>query len=130
MVPATEPLPDDEAEIKKLAKQIGYPVMLKASWGGGGRGMRPIEDESTLIESVHAGKRESKAAFGRDEVYLEIAELGITAGSGCAAGTVLDLAVRGIHSTLVERDEGTAVEGRQEAVGRGESRGTRVAGQE
>ena len=71
VVPATEPLPDDEEEIKKLANKVGYPLMLKASWGGGGRGMRPIEDESTLIESVRSGKRESKAAFGRDEVYLE-----------------------------------------------------------
>ena len=71
VVPATEPLPDDDEEIRKLAAKVGYPLMLKASWGGGGRGMRPIEDESMLIESVRAGRRESKAAFGRDEVYLE-----------------------------------------------------------
>ena len=71
VMPATNPLPDDAAEIKRLAAQVGYPVMLKASWGGGGRGMRPIESEDTLLESVQAAKREAKAAFGNDEVYLE-----------------------------------------------------------
>ena len=71
VVPATDPLPDDAEEIKKLAKAIGYPVMLKASWGGGGRGMRAIRNEADLIREVTEGKREAKAAFGKDEVYLE-----------------------------------------------------------
>jgi pyruvate carboxylase len=71
VVPATEPLPEDEEEIRRLAAAIGYPLMLKASWGGGGRGMRPIENEAGLIEAVRSGKREAKATFGRDEVYLE-----------------------------------------------------------
>ena len=71
VVPATDPLPDDAAKIKKLAKEIGYPLMLKASWGGGGRGMRAIRSEKDLIREVTEGKREAKAAFGKDEVYLE-----------------------------------------------------------
>jgi len=71
VVPASPPLPDDPAEIKRLAAEVGYPVMLKASWGGGGRGMRPIESEATLLDSVAAARREAKAAFGKDEVYLE-----------------------------------------------------------
>ncbi|TIR17182.1 MAG: pyruvate carboxylase [Mesorhizobium sp.] len=71
VVPATEPLPDDMDEVKKLAAQIGYPVMLKASWGGGGRGMRAIRAEADLAREVMEGKREAKAAFGKDEVYLE-----------------------------------------------------------
>ncbi len=71
VMPATDPLPDDPDEIKRLAAGIGYPVMLKASWGGGGRGMRPIDSEATLLDSVTAAKREAKAAFGNDEVYLE-----------------------------------------------------------
>ncbi|WP_313809318.1 pyruvate carboxylase [Sphingobium sp.] len=71
VVPASDPLPGDEREIRRIAAQIGYPLMLKASWGGGGRGMRPIEDEGKLIEAVRSGKREAKAAFGRDDVYLE-----------------------------------------------------------
>ena len=45
--------------------------MLKASWGGGGRGMRVIRDEAALIRDVTEAKREAKAAFGKDEVYLE-----------------------------------------------------------
>ncbi|MDP7336296.1 MAG: biotin carboxylase N-terminal domain-containing protein, partial [Candidatus Marinimicrobia bacterium] len=70
-VPASKPLPDDEDEIKKIAADVGYPIMLKASWGGGGRGMRAIENEDELLAQVESGKRESKAAFGNDEVYLE-----------------------------------------------------------
>jgi pyruvate carboxylase len=71
VVPATNPLPDDEAEIHRLAAEIGYPVMLKASWGGGGRGMRAIRDPKDLLREVTEGKREAMAAFGKDEVYLE-----------------------------------------------------------
>ena len=71
VMPATPPLTDDEAETRKAAAEIGYPVMLKASWGGGGRGMRPIKDESGLLDAVKSAKREAKAAFGKDEVYLE-----------------------------------------------------------
>ncbi|WP_026608590.1 pyruvate carboxylase [Methylocapsa acidiphila] len=71
VMPATPPLPDDPASVKRLAREIGYPVMLKASWGGGGRGMRPIESEDKLLEAVTSAKREAKSAFGKDEVYLE-----------------------------------------------------------
>jgi pyruvate carboxylase len=71
VVPATDPLPDDPEMIKKLAAEVGYPVMLKASWGGGGRGMRAIRSEADLLREVTEGKREAKAAFGKDEVYLE-----------------------------------------------------------
>jgi pyruvate carboxylase len=61
VMPATEPLSDSAEETKKRAAEIGYPVMLKASWGGGGRGMRPIESEEGLLDAVAAGKREAKA---------------------------------------------------------------------
>jgi pyruvate carboxylase len=71
VTPASGPLPDDPTEIKRLAKEVGYPVMLKASWGGGGRGLRPIESEDQLLDAVALGKREAMAAFGKDEVYLE-----------------------------------------------------------
>ncbi|MEP3045464.1 MAG: pyruvate carboxylase [Roseibium sp.] len=71
VMPATEPLPEDINEIKRQALEVGYPVMLKASWGGGGRGMRVIPDEATLEKEVLAAKREAKAAFGKDEIYLE-----------------------------------------------------------
>ncbi|TIQ58568.1 MAG: ATP-grasp domain-containing protein, partial [Mesorhizobium sp.] len=71
VIPATDPLPEDIEAVKALAKTIGYPVMLKASWGGGGRGMRAIRSEADLAREVTEGKREAKAAFGKDEVYLE-----------------------------------------------------------
>lgn len=71
VVPASEPLPTDPAELERIAAEIGYPVMLKASWGGGGRGMRPIEDDKQLIETVRSARREAAAAFGKDEVYFE-----------------------------------------------------------
>jgi len=71
VVPATEPLPDDLASIRKMAAEIGFPVMLKASWGGGGRGMRVIRSEDQLDTEVLEAKREAMAAFGKDEVYLE-----------------------------------------------------------
>jgi pyruvate carboxylase len=71
VMPATGPLPRDPAEAARLAAGVGYPVMLKASWGGGGRGMRVVETEGQLAELVEAARREAKAAFGNDEVYLE-----------------------------------------------------------
>ena len=71
VVPATDPLPDDIETIKAMASEIGYPVMLKASWGGGGRGMRVIRSEADIAREVTEAKREAKAAFGKDEVYLE-----------------------------------------------------------
>src|SRR6202167_2501532 len=71
VMPATPPLPEDDAEVLAMAHQVGFPVMLKASWGGGGRGMRIVEDDRELIETVAAARREAKAAFGKDEVYLE-----------------------------------------------------------
>ncbi|HFC04739.1 MAG TPA: pyruvate carboxylase, partial [Rhizobiales bacterium] len=71
VVPATDALPDDDAEIEKLANAIGFPLMLKASWGGGGRGMRPIYKASELKDAVMASRREAAAAFGNDELFLE-----------------------------------------------------------
>ncbi|AOZ70122.1 pyruvate carboxylase [Rhodobacter xanthinilyticus] len=71
VIPATEVLGDDWDAIKAEAGEIGYPLMLKASWGGGGRGMRPINGPEELIEKVREGRREAEAAFGNGEGYLE-----------------------------------------------------------
>jgi pyruvate carboxylase len=71
VMPATGALPDDEAEVARLAGEVGFPVMVKASWGGGGRGMRVVEDPADLAEAVATGRREARAAFGNDEVFLE-----------------------------------------------------------
>jgi len=71
VMPATGPLPRELETSKKLAAEVGYPLMLKASWGGGGRGMRVIETESDLGPQIEVARREAAAAFGNDEVYLE-----------------------------------------------------------
>jgi pyruvate carboxylase len=71
VIPATEVLGNDFTAIKKEAAAVGYPLMLKASWGGGGRGMRPINNPEELESKVLEGRREAAAAFGNDEGYLE-----------------------------------------------------------
>ena len=71
VMPATGPLPNEESQAAALAAAIGYPLMLKASWGGGGRGMRIVRSADDLADRVSAGRREAAAAFGKDEVFLE-----------------------------------------------------------
>ncbi|MCP3970587.1 MAG: pyruvate carboxylase [Rhodobacteraceae bacterium] len=71
VIPATEVLGDDMGQIAAQAEKVGYPLMLKASWGGGGRGMRPIERPDELEDKVREGRREAEAAFGNGEGYLE-----------------------------------------------------------
>ncbi len=71
VMPATPALPTDLEACKQQAAKVGYPVMLKASWGGGGRGMRVIESDAQLAELLPVARREAKTAFGNDEVYLE-----------------------------------------------------------
>ena len=71
VVPASEVLGDDMELVRKQADEVGYPIMLKASWGGGGRGMRAILGADELEEKVLEGRREAEAAFGNGEGYLE-----------------------------------------------------------
>ncbi|MEN8837332.1 MAG: biotin carboxylase N-terminal domain-containing protein, partial [Celeribacter marinus] len=71
VIPATEVLGDDFDAIRKEAEEVGFPLMLKASWGGGGRGMRPVFNAEELEEKVKEGRREAEAAFGNGEGYLE-----------------------------------------------------------
>ncbi|WP_373974733.1 pyruvate carboxylase [Chitinibacter sp. SCUT-21] len=71
VMPATGPLPSDMDECLAMAQAVGYPLMLKASWGGGGRGMRVIESAADLPGSIATARSEALAAFGNDEVYLE-----------------------------------------------------------
>ncbi|MEY2825424.1 MAG: hypothetical protein RLZ64_1962, partial [Pseudomonadota bacterium] len=71
VVPATKALPHDIDQVKAMAAEVGYPLMLKASWGGGGRGMRVIESEAELPSQLEVARREAAAAFGNDEMYLE-----------------------------------------------------------
>ena len=71
VMPATGALPEDSDEVERLGAEIGYPLMIKASWGGGGRGMRVVEDPGDLVGQVGGARREAEAAFGRDDVFLE-----------------------------------------------------------
>lgn len=64
-------LPDDAEEILKIADKVGFPVIIKASGGGGGRGMRVVEKKEDLIRSVEMTKTEAGAAFGNPMVYME-----------------------------------------------------------
>ena len=71
-VPGSEgELPDDPVIIRRTAKSIGYPVIIKASGGGGGRGMRVVHTEAALINAVQMTKAEAGAAFGNPAVYME-----------------------------------------------------------
>lgn len=71
-VPGSEgPVPDDADACKAMAKEIGYPIIIKATGGGGGRGMRVVYDESDLLESVTLTKTEAGAAFNNDVVFME-----------------------------------------------------------
>ncbi len=71
-VPGSDgPLGDNDEEIIALAERIGFPVMIKAAAGGGGRGMRVVENKEDLINSIQVTKTEAKAFFGSDVVYLE-----------------------------------------------------------
>ena len=71
VMPATGALPDDPRKVARLAEELGFPLMVKASWGGGGRGMRVVRNHGELAEQVAAGRREARAAFGNDEIFLE-----------------------------------------------------------
>jgi acetyl-CoA carboxylase biotin carboxylase subunit len=64
-------LPDDQQEIMRIARDVGYPVIIKAAGGGGGRGMRVVHTEAALLSSVVMTKSEAGAAFNNPEVYLE-----------------------------------------------------------
>jgi acetyl-CoA carboxylase biotin carboxylase subunit len=70
-VPGSEGLLENFTQAKKTAKEIGYPVMLKATAGGGGKGMRAVWDEEALRDAWDSARQESKAAFGNDAMYME-----------------------------------------------------------
>lgn len=64
-------LPEDPDEVLRMGKQTGYPIIIKAAGGGGGRGMRVVHEESALLASVEMTRAEAQAAFGNPMVYME-----------------------------------------------------------
>lgn len=71
-VPGSDgPLPEDSDKVREIANRIGYPVIIKAAAGGGGRGMRVVNSEASLLNSIHITQSEAAAAFGDSTVYME-----------------------------------------------------------
>ena len=113
----TEPLADAK-EAAKVAKQFGYPILLKAAAGGGGKGMRVVTSPKDLANALEAARREAKSAFGDDAVYVEKfverprhVEIQILADSH---GTVLSLgerecSVQRRHQKMIEEAPSVAV---------------------
>jgi acetyl-CoA carboxylase biotin carboxylase subunit len=64
-------LPDDPAELMRIGREVGYPVIIKAAAGGGGRGMRVVHTEAHLVNAVQVTRSEAQAAFGDSTVYME-----------------------------------------------------------
>jgi pyruvate carboxylase len=71
VVPASRALPADVEDATRIAEKVGFPVMLKASWGGGGRGMRVLQSAQQMRELLGTAREEAAAAFGNDELYVE-----------------------------------------------------------
>ena len=72
VVPGVDaPLPEEPKEISRIAREIGYPVIIKSAGGGGGRGMRVVHTEAALFNAVQTTRTEAQAAFGNPTVYLE-----------------------------------------------------------
>jgi acetyl-CoA carboxylase, biotin carboxylase subunit len=71
ITPGSDGTIDTEQQALKIAKKIGYPVMIKAVAGGGGRGMRPAHNDGSLIQGFHAARTEAEKAFGNNGVYIE-----------------------------------------------------------
>src|SRR6202011_310304 len=71
VTPGSEGVVDAENDAVKVAKKIGYPVMIKAVAGGGGRGMRAAHNESSLVTGFHSARMEAEKAFGNPNVYIE-----------------------------------------------------------
>ena len=110
-IPGSDGLIDDFAQCKKIAKEIGYPIMLKATAGGGGRGMRLVWKESDLEAAWDSARQESAAAFGNDGMYMEkfiedprhieIQIIGDSSGKACHLSE-RDCSVQRRHQKLVE----------------------------
>jgi acetyl-CoA carboxylase biotin carboxylase subunit len=118
VVPGTTEALKDAKEAEKIAKKFGYPVLLKAAAGGGGKGMRVVAGPKDLASALEAARREAKSAFGDDAVYLEKfvaqprhVEIQILADTD---GTVLSLgerecSVQRRHQKMIEESPSVAV---------------------
>ena len=70
-IPGGDKAVESDEEAIALARECGYPIMLKASAGGGGKGMRVVQDEESLLQELHSARSEARKAFGNDQVFIE-----------------------------------------------------------
>lgn len=70
-VPGTSDFVSDAEQVREFGRQYGYPIAIKAAYGGGGRGMKVVEEENAVESAIESAQRESLAYFGRDEIYIE-----------------------------------------------------------
>ncbi|MFT7676219.1 MAG: acetyl-CoA carboxylase biotin carboxylase subunit [Planctomycetota bacterium] len=122
VVPGSDGQVDSEREAIEVANKIGYPVMIKASSGGGGRGMRVASNEPSLLNGLRAAKAEAKSAFGDDTVYIEkfverprhieVQILADRSGNIISLGE-RDCSVQRRHQKLIEESPSLAITAKQ-----------------
>ncbi|MDW7692402.1 acetyl-CoA carboxylase biotin carboxylase subunit [Flammeovirgaceae bacterium SG7u.111] len=139
-IPGSDGVVDDMEEAVLIAKEIGYPVILKATAGGGGKGMRIVEEESGFKKAWDSAKAESGAAFGNDGLYLEkfveeprhveIQVFGDSHGNACHLSE-RDCSIQRRHQKLVEEAPSPAVDDDlRERMGKAAIAGTKAVNYE
>ncbi|MGE5551786.1 MAG: acetyl-CoA carboxylase biotin carboxylase subunit [Bacteroidota bacterium] len=138
VIPGSDGPVADEAEALAVAREAGFPVMIKASAGGGGRGIRVVRDESELSHAFHAAQSEAEAAFGNPELYveklvecarhIEVQILADEAGHAVHLGE-RDCSVQRRHQKMIEESPSVAVDAATRAsLGAAAVRGALAAG--
>jgi len=138
VVPGTPPLPPQPEQVAALARELGFPVLLKAAAGGGGKGMRIVRDERELPSLLAQARGESASAFGDDTVFLEklierprhieVQVLADSAGNGVALGE-RECSIQRRHQKLIEESPSPVVdEATRQRIGELALRAIRAAG--